>query len=79
MKSSELKACPSCNQELQPIPSGRENIAAECNSCGFFASTRDVARAEYLATFRPLPSIAVAAQRIAGRAPLNYSSAVLAS
>lgn len=73
----EISVCPSCNRELQPVPEGRANFVAECNSCGFFASTRDVARANYLANFRQLPSIAMAAQRIADRELLNYSSAAI--
>ena len=75
MKSQEIKVCPSCRQELQPMNSGREHFVVECNSCGFFASTRDVAHADYLANFRQLPSVAEAARRIAARAPLNYGGA----
>lgn len=71
----EINVCPSCDRKLQPVPKGRANFLAECNSCGFFASIRDVARAKYLANFRQLPSIAMAAQRIANRELLNYSSA----
>ena len=60
------------------MSSGREHFVVECNSCGFFASTRDIARADYLANFRPLPDISVAAQRIADRELLNYGGAKLA-
>ncbi len=57
MKSPEIKVCPSCDNELQPIPDGRENFVAECDWCGFFASTRDIAHANYLVNFDLLSDI----------------------
>ena len=74
MRTPEIKKCPSCDRELEQIPDGRENFVAEC-VCGFFASTRDMVHADYVANLRPLPSIAEAARRIAAKEPLNYSSA----
>ena len=71
MNSSKIKLCPSCDRELQSISDDRQNIVVDCDRCEFFASIRDIDRAEYLANFRPMPDVRVAAQRIAARAPLN--------
>ena len=77
MRKPELETCLYCDEKLQPVAHGRANYVAECNSCGFFATTRDVARADFLANFYPLPDIRVAAKRIADRAPLKYADAKL--
>ena len=71
MKSPMMKNCPSCGQELQPIPEGRGSFAAECDSCGFIASIRDIARADYLANISEFPDIHMTALRIATRTPLS--------
>ena len=71
MESPEIKLCPSCERELQQIPDNRANFVVECNSCGFFASIRDVARAEYLANVSEFPDIHMTALRIAARKPLS--------
>ena len=71
MKSPMMKNCPSCGQELQPIPEGRGSIAAECDSCGFIASIRDIARADYLANVSEFTDIRMTALRIAARKPLS--------
>lgn len=71
MKSPMMKNCPSCGQEFQPIAEGRGSIAAECDSCGFIASIRDIARANYLANVSEFPDIHMTALRIAARKPLS--------
>ena len=73
MKLPEIELCPSCGQDIPPTSENRENFVAECASCGFYASTRDMVRADFLANIRPLPSVSEAARRIAAREPLNYS------
>ena len=71
----EINVCPQCGEDRQPAPDGRKNFVFECDTCGFYASTREVAHADYLANFYPLPDIRVAAQRISSRSMLKYSSA----
>lgn len=70
MKPAEIKVCPSCEQELQPVAEGRNNFVAECDTCGFFASTRDMVRADYLANVSQSLGIRITAERIASRSPL---------
>ena len=71
MKSPIFENCPSCDKELQPIPAGRANIVAECDSCGFIATIRDEARADYLANICEFPDVRLTAERIAARKPLS--------
>jgi Zn ribbon nucleic-acid-binding protein len=70
MKFPELKICPSCEKELKPVAEGRENFIIECLRCGFFASTLDMSRADYLANFFPQRSVRAVAKRIADRSVL---------
>ena len=78
MKSPEISVCPNCNRKLKQIPDNKPNLVADCD-CGFFASTQDMERADYLANFYRLPDVRLAARRIAGREPLMYWSAKMAS
>ena len=71
MKSPTMKICPSCGRKLQPKHEGRGSFAAECDSCGFFTSIRDIARADYLANVSEFPDIRMTALRIATRKPLS--------
>ena len=71
MKSPMMKNCPSCGRKLQQIPDNRANFVVECDSCGFIASIRDIARADYLANVSEFPDIRVTALRIATRTPLS--------
>ena len=71
MESPEIKLCPSCDRELQQIPDNRANFVVECNSCGFIASIRDIARADYLANISEFPDVRMTALRIATRTPLS--------
>ena len=74
MRSSEFRSCPGCSRESEATSdSSSKYVVAECSKCGFSATTRDVAEAEYLANFIPLPDIRTAAARIANRSMLNYS------
>ena len=77
MKSPEIKVCPGCGTDIPPVSELRANFVAECDSCGFYASTRDMVVSDYLANFYPLPDISVVARRIANREPLNYAEAKL--
>ncbi len=73
MNSPEIRTCPVCGQEVNVAV--RDSGGVSCDSCGFNAVIGEVTDANYLANFRPLPDIRVAARRIATRAPLNYSLA----
>ena len=73
MKMPEIRNCPVCGQELNLV--SRDSGGVSCDSCGFIAHRAEVMDANYLANFRPLPDIRVAARRIATRARLNYSLA----
>jgi hypothetical protein len=79
MKSPEIKVCPSCGLDIPPVSERRANFVAECDWCAFYASTLDMVVSDYLANFYPLPDINVTALRIAGREPLMYWSAKMAS
>ena len=77
MKLPEIELCLGCGQDIPLNAERRENFVAECASCGFYASTKDMVQADFLANFRPLPSVSEAARRIAAREPLNYSAGKL--
>ena len=79
MKKPEIALCPKCGQKLPPVADNRENFVAECQACGFYASTADMVQAEFLANIRPLPNVSEAARRIAAREPLNYSASKLSN
>ena len=77
MKLREIEMCPSCGQDIPLTAEKRENFVAECASCDFYVSTKDMVHFGFLANFRPLPSVPEAARRIAAREPLNYSGSKL--
>jgi len=69
----EIQTCPGCGGVPLPFREGLDLPGMRCDNCGFSASGRDVIRADYLANFRRLPSIRVAAKRIADRSILKYA------
>ena len=69
MNLPEIHVCPACGQELGD---GIRESVRTWSHCGFYGSILDLSRADYLANFRPLPDIQVAAHRIAIREPLEY-------
>ena len=79
MKLPEIEMCPSCGREIPPTAEKREYFVAECAACGFYASTKDMVQAEFLANFLPLPSVSEVARRIAAREPLDYAASKLAN
>lgn len=74
MSVPEFISCPGCGRESESTDALSDNVVANCSKCGFSATTRDVARAEYLANFYPLPDIRIAARRISNREMLKYSA-----
>ncbi|MDG0867422.1 hypothetical protein [Candidatus Lucifugimonas marina] len=77
--STEFKSCPGCQRESEPTDNLSGNMIASCSKCGFSATTLDVARAEYLANFYPLPDVRVAVKRISNRKMLKYSAGRMAA
>jgi len=75
MKLPVVRKCPGCGRDPLPFREGPDTPGVHCDRCGFNASDRDVVRADYLANFRPLPAIRVAAERIAARSLLKYTPA----
>ncbi|MBT4125611.1 MAG: hypothetical protein HOJ22_00320 [Chloroflexi bacterium] len=76
---NEFKSCPGCRQESESTENLASNVLANCSKCGFSATTRDVAHADYLANFYPLPDVRVAARRISNRKMLKYSAGRMAA
>ena len=70
MSSPEVRNCPVCNQELDLA--SRNSGGVSCDSCGFNATRYEVDSANYLANFRPLLDIRVAARKISNREQLSY-------
>jgi len=73
MKSPEIQKCPGCGGAPLRFREDIDTPGMRCDGCGFSASGRDIMRADYLANFRPLPDIRLAAKRISNRSMLEYA------
>lgn len=73
MSLLEIQMCPGCGGAPLPFREGLDLPGMRYDNCDFSASGRDVIRADYLANFRRVPSIRVAAKRIADRSILKYA------
>ena len=75
MKLPEIRSCPGCGGDPLSFDEGVDAPGMRCARCGFSASVLDVMRADYLANFRKLPDIRLAAKRISERSLLKYALA----
>ena len=77
MKVPEIRKCPGCGIDPQPVRDGREKLGLWCEACGF-NSLADEMHAEYLIRFHPGINIKTVAYRMKHRLPLLHSLAKIA-